>query len=80
MRSQVQKWGNSLALRLPKSVAGHFGLTPGSEVELSVNEGHLVVTPVSSWEARLDILLDQIDANRLHPEVETGGPVGHEVW
>jgi antitoxin MazE len=80
MRSQVQKWGNSLALRIPRSFAIDSGLSQGSEVELSVEDGRLVVTPVVSWQKRLDELLGQIDSDKAHPEVDTGGPVGNEFW
>ncbi len=80
MRSQVQKWGNSLALRLPKSVASHFGLSPGSEVELSLEDKRLVITLVSPWETRLAALLDQIEVDQRHPETETGSPMGNEAW
>ena len=80
MRSQVQKWGNSLALRIPKSFACDSGLSQGSEVELSVEDGRLVVTPVTSWSMRLDALLDLIDLDNCHPEVETGSPMGNEFW
>lgn len=80
MRSQVQKWGNSLALRIPKSFACDSGLSQGSEVELSVEDGRLVVTPVSSRVTRLDALLDRIEVDHRHPEIETGGPMGNEFW
>jgi antitoxin MazE len=80
MKAQVQKWGNSLALRIPRSIAGDCGLSSGSEVELSVEDGRLTITPISSWSLKLDSILDQIQPEQLHPEVETGSPVGNEVW
>jgi antitoxin component of MazEF toxin-antitoxin module len=52
----------------------------GSEVELSIEGGRLVFTPTSSWEVRLDSLLEKIDSDGLHPEIETGGPMGNEFW
>jgi antitoxin MazE len=80
MKFQIQKWGNSLALRLPKSVASHVGLSQGSEVEVSIEDNRLILTPVSSRRARLEALLDQIQDDQLHPEIETGPPMGHEAW
>jgi antitoxin component of MazEF toxin-antitoxin module len=62
------------------SVARHLGLSMGSEVELSIEGGRLVFTPTSSREVRLDSLLERIDSDRLHPEIETGGPMGNEFW
>ena len=80
MRARVQKWGNSLALRVPKSFASDTGLSQGSEVELSVENGQIVVKPISSWETRLKAMLDQITPENLHPEIDTGPPVGNEEW
>jgi antitoxin MazE len=80
MRCRVQKWGDSLALRIPGSFAIDSGLSQGLEVELSVEDGRLVVTPVVSWPERLDELLGQVDSDNAHPEVDTGGPVGNEFW
>ncbi len=80
MRSQVQKWGNSLALRIPKAVASHLGLSSGSELELSIEGDRLVVKPVSSWRERLKTMMEQVEDDQLHPEIDFGGPVGNEFW
>jgi antitoxin component of MazEF toxin-antitoxin module len=48
MRARVQRWGNRLALRIPKAFATETALEAGSEVELTLDEGRLVVTPVAS--------------------------------
>jgi antitoxin MazE len=80
MRFQVQKWGNSLALRLPKSVTNHFGLSLGSVVEFSIENNRLVLTPISSWRARLKILMNQVEEEQLHQEIDFGPPVGNEFW
>ena len=47
MRVKVQKWGNSLALRIPRSLAVESQIEKGSEVNVSLVEGNLVVTPVT---------------------------------
>lgn len=74
---QVQKWGNSLGIRIPKSLAVKVGLEEGSEVDLDVEDGHLVIKPKSP---ALDELLAQITPENLHEEVSTGEPQGRESW
>ena len=79
MRSQVQKWGNSLGLRIPKSFAIEVGLEQGSPVELSLTGGRLVVAPIVGAEETLDDLLAQVTDENLHGEVDFGPPVGKEA-
>ena len=80
MRVRVQKWGNSLALRIPKSFAAETALDPGSEVDLSLEGGRLVVTPVVAPGYELSDLLAQVTPENLHSEVDFGPSVGGEVW
>jgi antitoxin MazE len=80
MRSRVQKWGNSLALRIPKSFAAEIGLAEDSAVDLSVAEGRLVVRPQVPEPLRLEDLLRDITDENLHGEWHTGPAVGREVW
>lgn len=80
MRVQVQKWGNSLALRIPSSFAKESHIEKGSEVELSLEAGKIVVNPVKKPAYALDDLLSGVTEDNLHSEVETGPPVGKEAW
>ena len=80
MQTKIQKWGNSLALRIPKPFALEVGLDQNSIVEVSVSEGKLLVEPVTSPEYLLEQLLEQVTENNLHSEVDTGPTVGNEVW
>lgn len=80
METRVQRWGNSLALRIPKPLADEVGLKDNSPVQLSLREKELVITPVVRPALSLDALLAQVtDANR-HGETQTGAAVGGEVW
>ncbi|TDF94675.1 AbrB/MazE/SpoVT family DNA-binding domain-containing protein [Paenibacillus piri] len=74
---QVQKWGNSLGIRIPKSLALKVGIEEGTEVDLDVEDGHLVIKPKS---ATLDELLAHVTPDNLHKEVSTGEPQGRETW
>ena len=79
MTTRVQKWGNSLALRLPKAIAGEFRLQQGSTVELRVIDGKLIVEPHRPPQYRLDDLLKKVSKRNLHDEIGTGRPVGKEI-
>ena len=80
MYTRVQKWGNSLAVRIPKSFAAEVGLEQDSEVELSLLDGKLVLIPLASHHTPLTTLLAQITDENLHAEVPSGDPVGNEGW
>lgn len=80
MQSRVQKWGNSLALRIPKSFAAEIGLVDEMPVELSLVDGTLVIAPLTRAPYELDDLLDMITDDNLHAEIATAAPVGSEVW
>jgi antitoxin MazE len=79
MRTQIQKWGNSLALRIPKSFATESHIEAGSVVDLSITEGKLIVIPVSEPTYTLDELLAGVTKDNLHAEVDTGSPTGKEA-
>lgn len=80
MRTKVQKWGNSLALRIPKSFAREVTVAEGSTVDLSVADGQLVVKPVPKKRYDLQELLSQVTDENRHEEISTGQPRGKEIW
>jgi antitoxin MazE len=80
MKTRVQKWGNSLALRIPKSFAEEAGLHENATVELSLAEGRLVVRPVLPQPLTLEELLRGITDENLPGEWDTGPAVGKEAW
>ncbi len=80
MRMQVQKWGNSLALRIPKPFAEDADVREGTVVDLSVSEGKLVVAPARRRKATLKALLAKVNKRNLHGEVDSGSPMGRESW
>jgi antitoxin MazE len=80
MKTRVQKWGNSLALRIPKSFAAEAGLGVGAAVELSVVKGTLVVKPIKPEPLTLEELLRGVTSDNLPGEWDTGPAVGKEVW
>jgi antitoxin MazE len=80
MQSRVQKWGNSLALRIPKSFATEIGLADDTPVEISLVEGKLVIAPLPVQSYSLEELLARITPENIHREQDTGAAEGNEVW
>jgi antitoxin MazE len=80
MRVRVQKWGNSLALRIPKPFALETALKPGSAVDLSIADGKLIAEPVSRNRFTLTKLLAGVTRKHLHEEVDMGQSTGREAW
>ena len=80
MHATIRRWGNSLALRLPKSVAEEVGIAENDAVELGVAEGRIVVTPSKPSRFVLDDLLRGITRKNRHEEIAAHGPRGREVW
>ncbi len=76
----VQKWGNSLGLRLPRPLAAQLGLHAGSAVELAIEDGRLTVTPRARPRMTLEELLEGIPPASRIAEVDWGAPVGREEW
>jgi antitoxin MazE len=80
MRARIQKWGNSLALRIPKSFAIETALHSGAEVDLALEDGRLIITPLSQPSYSLEDLLAQVTPANLHSEIDSGGSMGTEAW
>ncbi|MBU4271977.1 MAG: AbrB/MazE/SpoVT family DNA-binding domain-containing protein [Planctomycetes bacterium] len=80
MTTTIQKWGNSLALRIPKALARDTHLENGSVVNLAVRQGKVVIEPVQKPKYQLDELLKGVSKKNIHASVDTGPAVGREVW
>ena len=80
MEARVQKWGHSLALRIPSTFAKKSKIQPGSRVDLSEINGKLLITPLEAEVPTLEMLLAGVTAENLHHEAVTGNAVGNEVW
>ena len=75
--SHVSKWGSSLAVRIPKSIAEMWGVDEGSAIDI-VPQGDEVILRKKRYD--LAELVAQITPDNEHPEVEWGAPRGDEVW
>ncbi|MGE3976517.1 MAG: AbrB/MazE/SpoVT family DNA-binding domain-containing protein [Nitrospira sp.] len=80
MKTTAQKWGNSLAIRVPKSVAVQVGLKAQDALDIEVQDGNVVLKPHLQRVYRLEDLVKQITPKNMHGEIDTGIPVGREIW
>lgn len=81
MIAQVARWGDSLALRIPHALAQTLAVEEGKSVELTIEDGRLVVCPIDEKPAyRLEELLAGLTPENLHAEVDHGAPVGNEFF
>ena len=80
MKTRIQKWGNSLALRIPRSFAEEVGIENETDVDLTLEDEKIVITPVKKMKPELRELLENITEENLHKEVSTGPASGNEHW
>lgn len=80
MQTKIKKWGNSLALRIPKSFALNAKLRQNEIVDLSIDKERIIITPVGEKEYSLDELLENVSETNIHGEFDTGARVGKEIW
>lgn len=78
METHIQKWGNSLGVRIPMHLAKQLQLQPGSVVNINVEEGRLIIEP---HKYDLNVLLNEITPQNLHHlELEDNEQLGNEAW
>lgn len=80
MITKVQKWGNSLAVRLPKEMAMELSLKEGSDVEFLPEADSLIIKRIRKQPLTLRDLLAKVKTRDPHGEIDWGKPVGKEVW
>ena len=78
MKTTAQKWGNSLAIRVPKSIALQAGLKVKDDLDIEVRKRALVLRPHLRRVYRLEDLIKRMTARNMHKELDLGGPVGRE--
>lgn len=80
MASQVVgKWGHSLGVRIPASIAKQAHLKEGTSITVTVVENSIVIRPKKT-KYTLDELLEGMTIDNVHSEIDMGLPVGNEVW
>ena len=79
MLLHLKKWGNSLAIRLPKDVVQPLELREGTSFVLEIVEGNLLLKP-ERRKRSLDELLRGVTPETVHGELDWGEPQGSESW
>jgi len=78
MKAVIKKWGNSLGIRIPNVIARGLSLKDGSFVDINDSGKAIIIEPIQK--NRLSEMVNKINEQNIHKEIDTGGPVGKEVW
>lgn len=79
MSIKIARWGNSLGIRIPKQIAEQVKLEEGDEIEITKEGNRLILTPQKK-KYTLEELLDGMNEEHLHSEVDWGEAMGREQW
>ncbi|PSO79002.1 MAG: AbrB/MazE/SpoVT family DNA-binding domain-containing protein [Cyanobacteria bacterium QH_9_48_43] len=79
MTATITKWGNSLAVRIPKHLAEEANLQEGTQVSIWLSDGKIAIAPKRK-KYSLEELLEGISPEDSEGEIDWGSPVGEEVW
>lgn len=80
MRLTVKKWGNSLAIRIPKEIASLSSIHINTSIEVEVGDKFLILRPVEEHKPSLFELIEKITPLNLHREISSGESQGNEIW
>jgi len=80
MVSRIQKWGNSLAVRIPKAFADEMKVAENASIQMMMRQGALIITPMEEPKWNLEELLSGVTEENIHSEWETGPSSGNETW
>ena len=79
METKIQKWGNSLAIRIPKTFAKETQIVDGSPVDLVLDKDRMIISPLKQKKYKLDELLAEVKESNVHDEIDFGKPRGKEL-
>jgi antitoxin MazE len=78
MEAVVKKWGNSLGIRIPSVIVRSLSLKDGASVHINNNGSEIIIKPLRKY--CLSEMLDKVTEQNIHAEIESGEPVGKEIW
>jgi antitoxin MazE len=78
-KAQLVKWGNSRAVRIPKSILEQTNLKEGEELEIVVEDGDIRLSPLNR-QPTIEALVEKINSKNRHGEQDWGKPMGNEPW
>lgn len=77
MQAVVQKWGNSLGIKIPSLWAKDNNVKSGSKIEVIAEKGRMTILP---QKRTLDDMLALVTPENIHSEISSGNSVGKEEW
>ena len=77
MQTRVAKWGNSLGVRIPQWISEKAEINDGTIVEVSFKDDAIII---KKKKLTLEEMLNDITAENLHGQIDTGSVVGREIW
>jgi antitoxin MazE len=80
MTTTVQKWGNSLGIRIPKAIIEAIGAREGRELRITTQQHKMVIELVQTETIDIEKLIKKITLQNAHAEIQWGAAVGDEVW
>jgi antitoxin MazE len=80
VKAKIQKWGNSLGIRIPRIVAQETSVESDSIVDISIQDGKIIISPEKRKSLSLRQLLSKITKANIHEEIAAGDPIGREIW
>ena len=78
--SEIGKWGNTAAIRIPKSIMQKAKLREGDAVDFEVKAPGVIVVRAARIQPTLEDLVAKITPKNRHGEIDWGKPRGNEVW
>jgi antitoxin MazE len=78
MEAVIKKWGNSLGIRIPNFIVRELSLKDGAFVDIKDSGNEIIIKPKEKY--KLSEMLNTINEQNIHEEIEAYGPVGKEVW
>ena len=80
MNTKVQKWGNSLGIRIPISITKSLNIKANTSIEIKIEGDKILMQPIKNIEYDLKKLISHINESNRHDEKEWGNPIGNEIW
>lgn len=80
METTIQKWGNSLAVRVPQGMAQKLALKAGSTVAMRQAKKTIIIQATPKTHKSLKELIATIRPENIHEETDWGKPMGKEIW
>jgi antitoxin MazE len=78
---KIQKWGSGLGINIPTVIANGLSLKEGLHVRVKENGSRIIIEPSkANISYSLTDMLNEITEDNIHNSVETGTPIGNEIW